>query len=275
MPWIAGWKLGLAVLAGMGTLHAVWHAKRDEINLTLMRFFRDLGRYKALQRRMDGTDDDGASAASKGLLAFLSSDADPLQDLLDLNAETEDELHLPIYSRQELWNLGHHESEDGTLLLGILGRVYDVTDGGDRYYGPGAAYGIFAGRDVTYALATGCKTMACVTTDWTALETAATAAGSTATTEESSDKDTGTSPLAAVFTDEQLTEAKKWLSFFHLHDKYPVVGKLQGGGESLDALIQKLLEQDDDDDNEAESLGEDDMMKMNKDATTTTTTKSS
>lgn len=38
------------------------------------------------------------------------------------------------------------------LLLGIRGRVYDVTRGRD-FYGPGGPYGTFAGKDCTRALA--------------------------------------------------------------------------------------------------------------------------
>ncbi|MEM9731783.1 MAG: cytochrome b5-like heme/steroid binding domain-containing protein, partial [Myxococcota bacterium] len=38
------------------------------------------------------------------------------------------------------------------LLVGIRGRVYDVTRGRD-FYGPGGPYGMFAGKDCTRALA--------------------------------------------------------------------------------------------------------------------------
>jgi hypothetical protein len=28
-------------------------------------------------------------------------------------------------------------------------------------------------------------------------------------------------------TEKQIVEGKRWLSFFHLHDKYPLVGRLE------------------------------------------------
>ena len=217
---VAWWKPVLAVVASIGTLHAIMQARKEQINLFFMKFFRDLGRYKALKRRLNNDD-----MESKGLLAFLASDADPLQQLLLMEAEQEDELHLEVYTQDELNKFGNHDSEDGTILLAILGRVYDVTEG-DKFYGPGANYGHFAGHDVTYALATGCKSDKCVATDWTQLPK-----------QEGED-----SSQTSVFYNEELLEAKKWLSFFHLHDKYPLVGKLEG--DSFDELIKQLLSEE-------------------------------
>jgi membrane-associated progesterone receptor component len=228
------WKPVLAVVASIGTLHAVLqHHYQDQIDVWFMKFFRDLGRYKALQRRRQHLD---STTSSKGLLAFLADkDADPLLDLLAVDAEQEEELHLPTLSKQELWTLGNHESDDGSLLLGILGRVYDVTEG-DKFYGPTGNYGHFAGRDVTYALATGCKRMECVETDWTKLSSSETE------NKDSSAKSKATTAVGKVFSDDELLEAKKWLSFFHLHDKYPLVGKLEG--DSFEDLVQQLLKED-------------------------------
>ena len=230
----------MAALASVGTLHAVLHHQKDRINLFFMKFFRDLGRYKALKRRTS------RSVESKGLLAFLASDEDPLQELLELDAEKEDELHLPTYTRQELFDLGNHDSPDGGLLLAILGRVYDVTEG-DKFYGEYGTYGHFAGHDVTYALATGCKAVDCVHTDWTQLETH----------QDNVDNDKKKDSPSKVFDDKQLLEAKKWLSFFHLHDKYPLVGKLEG--DSFEALVQELLAQDDQDES-ATPVSEEEML---------------
>lgn len=216
------------IVASMG---AIFHHPRvhQAVNVKMMKFFRDVGRYKALKRRRQGHgggDQDASSSSSKGLLAFLADDnhRDPLQDLLDLNAETdEDELHVPTWTTDELWRLGNHDSDDGSILLAILGRVYDVTAGADKYYGPSAPYGMFAGHDVTYSLATGCKRPDCIGQAWTTTTTTAT------TTKDN----------VLVLTDAQLLEAKKWLSFFHLHDKYPLVGKLEGS--SIDDLMEQLL----------------------------------
>ncbi|CAL7937056.1 unnamed protein product [Xylocopa violacea] len=42
---------------------------------------------------------------------------------------------------------------DGRILIAINGSVYDCTRG-DRFYGPGAPYEVFGGKDVSRALAT-------------------------------------------------------------------------------------------------------------------------
>jgi len=243
----------LAVVASVGTLHAIIRARREQIDLFFMKFFRDLGRYKALKRRIRQSGGD-ETASSKGLLAFLASDADPLQQLLMLEAEREDESHLEAYTREELYKYGNHDSDDGTILLAILGRVYDVTEG-DRFYGPGANYGHFAGHDVTYALATGCKSAHCVATDWTHLPK-----HDNDTNEKGGDGD-GSSPTS-VFSDAELLEAKKWLSFFHLHDKYPLVGKLEG--DSFDELVKQLLLEEEET-NKNSNLSEEEMLAGEKD----------
>ncbi|KAK2172090.1 hypothetical protein NP493_994g02028 [Ridgeia piscesae] len=42
---------------------------------------------------------------------------------------------------------------DGTILVGLNGKVYDVT-AGKNFYGSGGPYAVFAGRDATIGLAT-------------------------------------------------------------------------------------------------------------------------
>ena len=41
---------------------------------------------------------------------------------------------------------------NGRILMGVLGRVFDVSNASD-FYGPGGPYSVFAGRDASRALA--------------------------------------------------------------------------------------------------------------------------
>merc|ERR1712176_1292266 len=147
---------------------------------------RDVGRYEAKRRRM------GSNSKGITLMSTLLHKDDPMEDLELLSADDEDESDRPI-------------------LIGIFGRVYDVSEG-DKFYGEGGPYEAFAGNDVTYSLSTGCRTEECIKKDSDALE------------------------------DRMLDEGKRWLSFFHLHDKYPLVGKLEG--DYLETLMEDLLVQD-------------------------------
>jgi hypothetical protein len=66
---------------------------------------------------------------------------------------------LPLWAPQDLRLHGSCEPafapRHNRTLLGVAGRVYDVTDLGLHFYGPGAAYCQFAGRDATRSLALG------------------------------------------------------------------------------------------------------------------------
>lgn len=60
---------------------------------------------------------------------------------------------LPLWDAADL---ARYRGEDGSrVTLGVCSRVYDVTDLGGRFYGPGKGYSIFAGKDATRALALG------------------------------------------------------------------------------------------------------------------------
>lgn len=147
--------------------------------------------------------------SSKGLMVTLLHQDDPLEDLL-LDAQEEDESDLPTYTRSELLEYG--DGYDGRpILISIFGRVYDVS-AGSKFYGPGSTYQAFAGHDVTYSLCTGCRTVECL--------------------ERSADG----------LPENLLGEGKRWLSFFHLHDKYKLVGKLET--DYFEIIMKELLEQD-------------------------------
>ena len=60
---------------------------------------------------------------------------------------------LPLW---EAADLARYRGEDGSrVTLGVCSRVYDVTELGGHFYGPGKGYSIFAGKDATRALALG------------------------------------------------------------------------------------------------------------------------
>jgi Cytochrome b5-like Heme/Steroid binding domain len=189
-------------LIGVASSSAAVHFNKDHINVFFMRVFRDIGRHKAYKRRYGGNE--------YALSTFLLQKEDPLLGVHDADQREED---LPTYTVEELYELGNvegfqdaEEDEPRRLLLSIFGRIYDVTQG-QKFYGPDSSYSMFCGRDVTYALSTGCKTEKCL---------------------ESKVED---------LTEKQLNEGKRWLSFFQLHDKYPLVGKLDNNP------MEKMMDQ--------------------------------
>ena len=164
-PWLVWTLVGVASSSIAGV---VLQKKKDHVNRFFMRILRDIGRHKAYKRRYGGN--------RYALSTFLfQKEGDPLLGLMvddknkninnDNNEEQQqwDDHDLPTYTMQELWELGYvddfakaTDDEPRKLLLSVFGYVYDVTKG-VKFYGPGASYHMFCGRDVTYALSTGCS----------------------------------------------------------------------------------------------------------------------
>ena len=212
MVALPGWLVW--ALVGVASSSAAVHLNKDKINLFFMRVFRDVGRHKAYKRRYGNNE--------MALTTFLLHQDDPLLGVED--DRTDD---LPTFTVEELWEMGSVESyadalldaEDAEggeeqmppkLLLSIFARIYDVT-ASTKFYGPDSSYSMFPGRDVTYALSTGCKTDECLT------------------------------KTVDDLNENQLTEGKRWLSFFQLHDKYPLVGKLENN--PMEAMMNAWIDE--------------------------------
>lgn len=197
-------KIFVHIIAPLLSL-AVLVVQRNTINVFLMGFFRDVGRIKARNRRLQNANAMIANSNSNNWDILFKRD-DPLEDI-DFDAEQEKSQELSSFTAQEMEEFG--DGLDGRpILLSVFGRVYDVS-AGSKFYGEGGNYHMFAGKDITRALCSGCKTDECLVRNTDGL------------------------------TEKQLAEGKRWLSFFQLHDKYSYVGDLEGDREGwLDALIE-------------------------------------
>ena len=172
-----------------------------------MGVFRDLGRIKARKRRLANSGavvDYNPNVTNWDILCRRD---DPLEGI-DFDDDDKQAGEKPTYTVSELAEYGDG-SEGRPILLGIFGRIYDVSAGA-KFYGEDGNYHIFAGHDVTRALSTGCKETECLVRS----------------TEGLSKK--------------QINEGKRWLSFFQLHDKYPFVGHLEE--ESREDWLEELIE---------------------------------
>lgn len=226
-----------------GTIH-IFH---DAINIYFMGFFRDLARIKARKRRMRNSMaisatsiDDRMTKSDLKMLFFKQEDEDPLADIqmdfdIDENGKLKvkqvvngsnevepssfSDIDLAEYTREELFELGNGDNEEYVILISLYGRVYDVSEG-YKYYGKGAKYQKFAGRDVTRALSTACMSDSCLGPKSSSLK-------------ESEDY--------FELTPKTIAEGKKWLSFFETHDSYHLVGILKDG-QSLDELVDEQIQ---------------------------------
>ncbi len=244
-----------------------------------MAFFRDLARIKAKKRRMKNSmavttaPNDKLTTSDLKMLLFKQEEEDPLNDVevhIDIDEDGQinvrrgdktdesahDDLYLAEYTREELYELGNGNNEEGVLLLSLYGRVYDVSEGW-KYYGKlclfsyiksyipfkltffnqfidslmdlsfsimlsvgeGGKYHSFAGRDVTRALSTGCMASSCL-----------------------GPKDSLSHGDLFDLNSKTIAEGKKWISFFETHDKYRLVGVLKDSDRSIDDLVDEQLD---------------------------------
>lgn len=215
----------LAAITAVLVAGAIPHFHKS-LNAYMMGFFRDLSRVKARKRRMQK---DAVISMHDIKAIVFDEEEDPLQDvankimsedgLLNDDVFTKD---LPIYTREELHELGN--GDDGVLLLSIFGRVYDVSTG-EKYYGEDGRYNLFAGRDVTRSLSTGCLQQKCL--------------GPKTGQGEGGEAETD----AFEMNDKTIKEGKKWVAFFETHDAYKHVGFLKDG-QFIEHLIDSLVEQE-------------------------------
>eukprot|EP00592_Proboscia_alata_P003128 CAMPEP_0194373286 /NCGR_PEP_ID=MMETSP0174-20130528/21717_1 /TAXON_ID=216777 /ORGANISM="Proboscia alata, Strain PI-D3" /LENGTH=344 /DNA_ID=CAMNT_0039152267 /DNA_START=141 /DNA_END=1176 /DNA_ORIENTATION=+ len=189
----------------------------SEINIRIqrfiMRFVRDIGRYKTQKRRNTST---SLSVFLMGKDKLLEEEA--LDDLLN-SAE--------LVSIEELHDATGQISETddhskSPIYLSVLGHVFDVS-AGEKFYGQGNKYHMLAGQDATLPLSTGDMRKLNVKSKITEIP------------QYSMEED---------LSERDLAEANRWLEYFALHDKYIHVGRMareSDGVVDLDALVDDAL----------------------------------
>ncbi len=151
---------------------------KDRLNLAMMRFFRDLSRFKARKRLY------GNSAA---LIPLLMGKEEPI-DFASLHG---DGFTMTLAELKEF----DGRTESTPVYLAVQGYIFDVS-ANRKIYGPGGQYHVFAARDATRALATGCAEESCF--------------------------EVGLEGL----TDDDFKEIDRWLELYRSSDKYYFVGTL-------------------------------------------------
>jgi hypothetical protein len=187
---------------------------RKKMNTFMMRFFRDVSRYKSRKRLY------GNQAA---LIPILMGKEEPIEINTDISEHGDD------YTM----TLAQLSDMDGStaqtpIYISLNGLIYDVS-AARELYGPGGNqcngcdacnyvfcslrlrtsgnYHYFAGRDSTRAYATGCANEACLKS---------------------------ANSLENLQQDEK-DQIQKWIELYHTHDKYKFVGKLVA--DPVDAIL--------------------------------------
>jgi len=190
-----------------------------------MGFFRDLARIKAKKRRnkLDSNAIVAIDGAASSKWDILFRRDNPLAGIEFYEADCistdcSDTVTSDVtFTVKELEEFGNGRNGN-PIYLSLFGRVYDVSEGA-KFYGPDSNYAMFAGKDVTRALCLGCKERECLVRSIEGLN------------------------------EGQIMEGKRWLSFFHMHDKYHYVGSMESSDSEawLDALIEDTISQPDKD----------------------------
>ncbi|EDQ92336.1 uncharacterized protein MONBRDRAFT_4813 [Monosiga brevicollis MX1] len=142
-PRWASRGMGVVLVAVVLAALVGWTSEHPQVQLALMRFFRDVSRAKA-HARLYGRDN--------ALAVMLGQE--------ELAASTWSEVPDTSFNEEDLQWLNGAESRP--VYLALAGRVYDVTAGRHKY-GPGGSYHKLAGRDASRPLALGCLTESCLT----------------------------------------------------------------------------------------------------------------
>ncbi len=115
---------------------------RRKINLGLMRFFRDLSRFKS-RRRLYGN--------QAALMPILLGKEKPIE--IDFRISSDGSEDFTVTASELLEMDGR--TKDTPIYISLRGLVYDVSAARDKY-GPGKSYHALCGKDATISFATGC-----------------------------------------------------------------------------------------------------------------------
>lgn len=174
----------LALFASLSGISLIVFKK--QINFFGMKFFRDLGRYKARKRLY------GNKASLMPLLMGKEEKVmEKVEEMIELQDKSGEVFTMTAAELAEM----DGRTETTPIYIAIKGHIYDISLGREAY-GPGKAYSNLVGKDSTRAFANGCTEDACLGSSMEGLN------------------------------EMQLTEIDKWHDFYHNHDKYKYVGRL-------------------------------------------------
>lgn len=127
---------------------ALVYLARDRINLSMMRFFRDLSRFKARKRLY------GNRAA---LMPLLMGKEEPIDYASLQRSNDGDGFTMTLAELKEF----DGRTESTPIYLAVQGYIFDVSSNREMY-GPGGQYHVLAARDATWPLVTGCAEEHCI-----------------------------------------------------------------------------------------------------------------